>query len=422
MNQLKVGLMKKVFTVLSFIAIIGAGVGAMTFFSSQKTEAERQPVQPKATIVSAVEARVVSERALVSVMGTVVPARSVTIVPEVAGKIVGQGENLVPGGRFKKGQTVVRIDPRDYELALEQQRARVAQAGVELATEKGRKAVAEREWSLIKDQVTPTEEGRRLALHEIQMETAEAALSGAQSALQMANLSRSRTVIKAPFNALVTEEFVDVGQVVGPGTRIATLVDSDYFWVRTSVPLDRLAWIRIPGTNGKEGSRARIVQQIGDGAAVEREGKVVKLLGDLDPVGKMARVLVEVSDPLGSESADEEYTFPLLLGAHVSVQIEGPVIDDVVAIPTRALREGGQVWVKKQNELGIEDVEVVWTMPEEVFVRGAIQPGDQIITSRIAAPVVGMSIRFESEKPLVTDAGPLPSETPETQDSAKEKK
>ncbi|MCP4602947.1 MAG: efflux RND transporter periplasmic adaptor subunit [Proteobacteria bacterium] len=399
-----------------FFVIIAAGVGVFFFLFSSRSEAKRKTLPPKMTIVEVAEASPTSERAIVMATGTVVPAKLVTLSPEVGGRIVAQSKKLVPGGRFRKGQIVIRLDLQDYDLVMTQQQARVTRSEMELATEQGRKAVAEKEWSLIRDDVRPSDEGKKLALREIQLENAKAAVESAQSALAMAELNRSRTVIRAPFNALVTEEYVDIGQVVGPGSRIATLVSSDVFWVRVAVPMDRLSWIRIPGVNSKNGSPVRIVQKVGTGQSVVRTGRVIRLLGDLDPIGKMARLLVEVVNPLGTKDREDSEGLPLLLGAYVSVEIEGPELADMVILPRHAIREGNQIWVKSGSELSIRSVEVVWTKKEEVFVRGEIQPGEQVVTSRISAPVEGMKVALEGEKPKGEssltgpgDAGTLPN-------------
>jgi RND family efflux transporter MFP subunit len=390
--------MKTFLKAILFLVIIAAGVGAFSYLTSLKTEAEINRPAAKPTIVEVVEAEPSDERAVVSAMGTVIPAKSVTLAPEVGGKIVSQSPKLVPGGKFRQGETVLRLDGRDYGLAIEQQRAQVVRAEMELATEHGRKAVAEKEWSLIKDEVRPSEQGKKLALREVQLENAEASVTSAKSSLAKAELDKSRTVIKAPFNALVTEEFVEVGQIMGPGSRIATMVASDFFWVRAAVPMDRLSWIAIPGVNGKQGSPARVIQQVGAGETVVRDGRVIKLLGDLDPVGKMARLLIEVEDPLGTNGNVEAEGLPLLIGAYVSIEIEGPKLEDMVVLPRLAVRDGDVVWVKQDGKLAFKQARILWTKEDKVFVKGEVTPGDQVIASRIGAPVEGMKVAVEGEQ------------------------
>ncbi len=403
--------MKKLLKGLLFLMIIGLGVGVYQYFASSKKEPERKEQADTTQVVEVLQVSASDKRVIVAAMGTVIPSRQVTLYPEVNGQVTHCHDDLIPGGRLSTGTTVVRIDPREYSLALKQQRANVAQARMALSLEKGRKAVAEREWHLIGEEVKPTADGKKLALREVQLETAEIALASAKSGLQRAKLNRTRTRIKAPFDALVQEKFVDEGQVVGPGQPLATLVDSSAFWVRVSVPVHQLPWIEIPNVNGERGSAATIRQQVSESLTVEHRGRVLKLLGGVEPQGKMARLLIEVRDPLAAATKKRHPVktdvsdgtpsprFPLLLDAYVSVEIEGPMLDNIIALPRHAVRQGGRVWVLNQkNTLDFKQVSVLWTHDQRAFVRGALKPGDPVVISRIDAPVEGMALRLEQGK------------------------
>ncbi|MCA9641589.1 MAG: HlyD family efflux transporter periplasmic adaptor subunit [Myxococcales bacterium] len=291
----------------------------------------------------------------VSAFGAVIPAKEVVVMPEVAGRVRWQHKDLVPGGRIKAGETLLRIDATSYALQVQAQAASVEQAKQQLALEQSRKRIAESEWQIIGEDANATPEGRAVALREPQLKVAEASVKAAKSAQNLARVNLGRTTLKVPFNAFVRQESVDVGQLVGPQTVLATLVGTDNFWVQVSVPLDKLSRIRIPGVNAEagHGSKATVIQRMGE-QRVERQGEVVRLMGDLDPAGRMARVLVQIPDPLalggaqagvgkpnpgGNDSATApSEPLPLLLGAYVQVQIDGGQLTDVVKLPRTALR------------------------------------------------------------------------------------
>lgn len=399
--------MKSALKIILPIAIIGIGIGIKVYLDKTRPEPERiRPIQ-QAVLVETTLAKSTSKTVVVSAIGTVIPAKKVTLVPEVSGKIVAQNKNLVPGGRIEKGQIVIRINPSDFDLALDQQRAKVTQASTDLTVEQGRQAVAEREWNLIQEDIRSTNTSKKLVTREVHLESAEAHLKSARSGLRKAELNRNRTVIRAPFHALVTEEFVDVGQVVGQSTQIATLVASNPFWIRASVPMDRLSWIRIPRRPGEQGSQVRVFQQIGPGLAEQRIGHVVKLLGEIDPKGQMARILVEIKNPLDPGDDPNAPKLPLLIGANVRLEIDGPVLEDTVELPRMALREANRIWVKDDDgKLSIRAVEVIWAGDRTVYVNGPIGPGEKIITSQISTPVEGLMLREE--------ANPIESRAPST--------
>ena len=64
----------------------------------------------------------------VSAMGTVIPAREITLEARVAGEIVAMHPEFTVGGFLEKDSEVLRIDPQDYQLALTLTRAKVKEA------------------------------------------------------------------------------------------------------------------------------------------------------------------------------------------------------------------------------------------------------------------------------------------------------
>ncbi len=390
--------MRIFFKFLIIAAILGAGAAAAWRLIETRPKPKKRSVSVGAPLVETVEVRPVDERVTVTARGTVVAAREVVVFPQVTGRIVERSTDLVPGGRFAKGGMLLRIDPSDYLIAEDFQKAEVARALVELKMERGRQAIAAREWKLVAPKVAGIAEGRELALRVPHLARAKAALLSAESALKKARYDLARTTLRAPFNAVVIEKRVDVGQSVGPGTRIARLAGTDLFWVRVSVPVEKLPFVTFPDGDEGRGAAAVVIHEgAEEKALVRRDGEVVRLLGDLDPVGRMARVLVAVNDPLGLSAGGN--TVPLLLSAYVRVEIEGPELSGVYAIPRKAMREGTAVWrVEDGGEgegvLAVREVDVAWRDRDLFYVRG-LAPGCRLILGRITAPVAGMRVRTE---------------------------
>ena len=123
------------------------------------------------------------ETVSVRAMGTVIPAREVTLRAQVGGEIVEVSPAFQPGATVKAGSEIMRINPVDYELAFTQKQAEVAQKAYELKLEMGHQRIASREWKLISGskKATPLEE--ELALRKPHLENAKAALEAAKSEL-----------------------------------------------------------------------------------------------------------------------------------------------------------------------------------------------------------------------------------------------
>ena len=243
------------------------------------------------------------------------------------------------------------------------------------------------------------EDAKSLALHQPQVERAKAQLEAAKSGLKRALLALKRTTIRAPFDVIVQQEMAEVGQVVSPQTPLANLVGTKAFWVQVAVPVGHLKHIDIPGYGAKKGSSVLVRQSLGDGAAIEKEGQISRLVGELDPLGHMAQLLVEISSPLKGKH------LPLLPGAKVSVFISGKTLTNVYRVPRSALKEGSFVWIiDGESKLEKRPVQIAWRQPHHIWVNNGLNPQDKIVSGSIPAPVEGMNVRpANPPKRLVTE-------------------
>lgn len=372
------------------IVVLIAGVVGVRALIASKPEPARQE---RTTIGLLVETHAVEDGSFpisIEAQGQVMPARRVVVSSEVPGRVRSVNSELVPGGRLESGAQLFRVDARDFSLAVDSRAAEVQRSQLELQLEERRGSVAQREWEAFGGEDQTSGEGRTLALRQPQRETAGVAVRAAQNAVRSARLNLARTVVRAPFNATVVSENLDVGQYVAPGAQLATLVGTDEAWVQVSVPLASLGRIQLP--RGDElGARVTIEHDVGDETIV-REGHVIRLLPDLDPAGSMARILVEVPDPLRIAETTEAGP-PLLLGTYVRVRIEGGELNGV-QVPRRAVREGNIVYVMTpERGLEIRQIRVGWSLDDTVITSSGLSGGDLVITSRVNAPVEGMLLR-----------------------------
>ena len=383
------------------IGVIVASVAAAAFLIATKEEPPRAEKPLEGTLVEVI--RIGASRHEVDLLakGTVVPAMEIILQAEVGGRVTWQSHELVPGGRFKEGEAILKIDNRDYRLAVESVRAQVRSARLEYTLEKRRAEVAKREWNSF-GKIDATDEQRSLAQREPQLESALLAVKAAESALKKAELDLQRATLRAPFNAMVVSENVDLGQLVSPQTTVARLVGTDEYHVQVSVPISSLRTIHAR-TEETPGSPVTIIQRVGQGT-IERDGEVIRQLPDLDPGGAMARILVRIKNPLGEKGG-----LPLLLGSFVDVAVRAQPIDDAIRVPRVALRNGRSVYVMNEEDLlEIRDVEIAWSEPDAVLVTSGLEPDERVVISRIATAIPNMLLRTAEPAPQPTE--PRPSE------------
>ena len=376
------------------IVILGAGIGAASYL---KNSAPRTKKRPPAKLSPAVQIQTVKPsgyQIIVTAMGTVIPAQEVVLKSRVSGEIVEIHPEFTEGGFLKKDTRIIQIDPQDYELALARKRSTVTNAEYALKLELGHQAVAKREWELL-DQGKPAQDmEKELALRQPHLNKVRADLSAAEAELKAAMLDLERTHIKVPFNAMVRSKSVDRGSQVTAQESLAELVGTDAYRVQTSLPVDRLEWIDVPVQAGDPASKARIIY----GKGYECSGTVIRLMGDLAAEGRMARILVEVADPLGFNASNQDRT-PLLIGEYVRVKIIGRKLDNIFQIPRTALKDNSSIWIVGENQtLEIRKVRPVWRDADVVLLKDGLKPGEQLIVSDLPAPVEGMTVRVEPLK------------------------
>ncbi len=335
-------------------------------------------------VVQTQVAQVRAHQAMVAATGLISPGREVSVIPEVSGRIVYVSDRLVPGGRFRTGEVMARIDARDYELAVEQQRGLVRSAELEVEMERARQAIALEEWRLLGDGGEPSP----LVLRESQRAAAEMNLNANRSALERAQLGLERTELRAPFNATVLSETVDEGQVVGPQSQVARLIGTDNVRILLSVRLEDLELIEL-SVDGEEGSLVVVRQRVGAYRVVERTGRVAHRVDELDPETRRAQVLVLVENPMSLGDA-----LPLLPGAFVDAEVRGRSIEGAIAVPRAAIYDGNTVWVlSPQSTLERRSISRVWSDDTYVYVKEGLEDGALLVLSPLVNPVEGASAR-----------------------------
>lgn len=388
--------------VLSLV-ILAVGIATASYLKNSAPRTKKQPPVKLSPTVQIQKVKPSSFQIIVTAMGTVIPAREVVLKSRVSGEIVEIHPEFTEGGFLKKDMKILQIDPQDYELALARKRSTVTDAEYALKLELGHQTVAKREWELLNQGKPAQDMEKELALRQPHLNKVRADLSAAEAELKAAMLDLERTHIKAPFNTMVRSKSVDRGSQVTPQEPLAELVGTDAYRIQASLPVDRLEWIDVPVQTGDPGSKARIIY----GQGHECSGTVIRLMGDLATEGRMARILVEVADPLGLKASNKDRA-PLLIGEYVRVKILGRKLDNVFQIPRTAFKDNSSIWIAGENQtLEIRKVRPVWRDADVVLLQDGLKPGEQLIVSDLPAPVQGMSVRVDTLKSEVESDQPV---------------
>lgn len=395
---------KPIVRIVLSIVIIIAGIAGARYLIHTKPKVNRRPPEKMAPLVKTAALQTETYTFGIPAMGTVMPAREITLEVPVSGEVVYLHPEFTEGGMLVQGMKILELDPEDYEVILQQKRKALAEAEYTYKLEQGHQDVARREWSLLYGDQPISEEESDLALRKPHLEKVQIEIETARAELQQAKINLNKTSVEAPFNAIVLKKYVDFGSQVSQQEKLADLVGIDAYWVQVSLPVDSLKWIQIPNGKQKTGSEVEVLYR----GNFLKSGRVIRLLPDLSAEGRMARLLIEVKDPLELQAKEQKQPM-LLLGEYVRVSITGEELHNVFRIPRSALHNDREVWiVNKENKLEIRPVKTIWRDEDTVVLRNGFKEGEVLVTSNIAGPVPGMDLRVEqagktekqSEKPV----------------------
>lgn len=359
---------------LLLLGVICAGALRMA-----KPKAQRRAQEEVALPVEVLTAQFASLPVRLQASGVVSAAQEVTVSPEIGGKVVWVSPNLIPGARVAAGEALIRLDDRAAKIAVRQRRAQVESAELEFALEVERGLVAAKEWEILgRGGAAP-----QLAQRAPQREAVEAAMDSARAALEGADLDLARTQVRAPFDALIGAEYVDVGMVLGVAAKVADLVGLEEVRVAVPMPMEQLQFVQIPGVQGVVGSRVIVRQRVGDASPIERQGEVRTLGARLDSATRTASLLVSVADPMPPGA------LPLLPGAYVEVEVLGTP-QEVVSVPRQAVEGGDAVWtVGPDSRLIRKEVIPLWGDREALYLASGVSDGDIIVLTPLRLPMNG---------------------------------
>ncbi|WP_417316828.1 efflux RND transporter periplasmic adaptor subunit [Emcibacter sp.] len=396
----------KIMRILLPIAVLVGGVVLSWGIVAAKPEPEKKEHVVEARKVRVVTAHAQPTSLLVETQGTVMPRQMIDLVPQVAGNIVYVSDKFVAGGNFEKGETLLRIDPRDYEAAVTSAEARVAEARQRQLQEQQEAALAKEEWEML-GQGDPSD----LVLRKPQLADAEAKLKAAEAALYTARLDLERTEIKAPFNGLLTEKLVDFGQYISPGSRMGIYYSTDVLEVRlplTSRDLGKFNLVQLQ--NGKAELTATLTGTFAD-KSYTWKGRIVRSEGVIDT---KSRILYVVAELKGEEVYSMENGLRMTIGQFVVAHIEGRAYESAFQLPRQVLRQGDSVLVvDSENKLRTRKVEVLESNREHVVIASGLEEGDKVCVSQLGIAVDGTLVEA-----VPADKGSLLSAVDKTGDKS----
>lgn len=321
--------------------------------------------------------------------GEVRPRTEIELVAQVAGRVASIAPGFAEGGIVDDETVLVSIEDADYELAVIQAEARVAEAALRLHKEEANAEVARRQWERLQDDVEPTP----LALKAPQVAEARAQLRATEADVSRAKLDLARTKIQVPFSGRVLTKSVDIGQYVSVGTSLGRVFSTEIVEVKLPLTDAQFSALDIPiayaATDG-DGPEVILSAKIG-GRVHKWQGTIVRTDAAIDRQTGVIFAFAEVKQPYDLATQAGQ---PLAVGQFVTAEIVGRDIRSGQVIPRTALRSGNTVFVVNQdNVLEQRVVTISYAENDRIILTDGLRTGEQVVVSPLRNTPVGTVVR-----------------------------
>jgi RND family efflux transporter MFP subunit len=322
--------------------------------------------------------------------GNTAPIKTVDLVARVQGFL--QSINYQDGSPVKEGTTLFTIEPETYKLKLEQ--AQAAQAGAQ-ATLKQAEADYKRQVDLV----------QRQAVSQATLDTSTSTRDNAQASLQQADVNTKiaavnygYTNVAAPFDGIVSNHLVSVGELVGVAspTQLATIVQLDPIYVNFNVNEQDV--LRVREEARRRGMSVNELRQLPVEVGLQTEtGYPHK--------GKIDYISPTLNQSTGTLAVRGVFANPdrtLLPGFYVRVRVPFDKQDNALLVPDVAIGsdQAGR-YVLVVNADNVVEQRKVTTGPLDEGLRvieSGLKADDRVVTAGLLRAIPGQKVDPQIQK------------------------
>lgn len=404
--------MSQLIRIILPIAVLALGYFSFHQLSDEKEMpppriGERRPIEAQANLLQREDYQVVLQS-----QGLVQPHNRTSLTPRVGGRVREISPNFESGSFFRKGETLLVLDPTDFQTAKTAALARLARAEASLAQEDARAKQALLDWNDLGYTEPPTD----LVLRKPQLKEAKANVKAAQADLDDAIRDLERTEVIAPYAGRVRQRLVGLGQSVSSGTVLGEIFSTDFAEVRLSLSAKELIHVKLPDNPEDPPVDVTLVDALTEGSEKTWEGEIVRTEGILDAKSRKLFVIARVNDPFGLEgSQNKSNNEPLRIGQPVRAILEGATIPDVFVIPRKTLYRPNEILTIHPTEFTLKRQKItpIWTDPENLVVSKNLIEGWYLVTNRLTAAPEGAKVEIvepeEEPKAALKKEDPKPA-------------
>ncbi|MCY3857590.1 MAG: efflux RND transporter periplasmic adaptor subunit [Gammaproteobacteria bacterium] len=349
------------------IAIYFARAPSRDYLEISSEDAE-QRIAPTAAVVLPLPTQAARRLQLTGIVTTL---GTVEVRPEVSGMVLKVSENFRSGGEFAADETLVQIDPREFELSLAR-----AKHGLEAVVGELKQKLDGEARSADLKRKYPDQEQHPWLARDGEVEQAQALVDNAKVRIALAEIALDKTRIRMPFDGYVTSTRVSEGQVLRS-------IDSDLGDVFPKYELRVRAKISNLDLDALAPAIGRKATVMANGRQYNAE--VERISREVDVDTKLANLYLHI--------VDQEIT-PILPrpGTFTDVTVEDATHENVFVLPESAVQVNGSVWLV-DNESLVSFTPISIGYAEDGWLVHAFDAKDGVVVGRIPGAREGLKVR-----------------------------
>ena len=377
--------MKKLFKILIGIGVLVAGFAISGLLWVTRPVPEKTEQAKSLMVVDFIEADLKTVSFGIPSQGIVEAHRRSQLAAEVPGKVVYVDPLFEVGQAVPANHTLIRLDDTDFDAAIAQAEANLADTESALRSEEARRDQAQRDWERDSGRNRGFDEAPALVQRIPQLKSALARVESARKAVEKAKQDKARTEIKAPYDSIIAAKQTELGSYLAPGVMVAEVFESGPYEVRLPVSVDELTHLKLNKAGDPTGV-AKLNATVGS-KVLNWEVGIIRNEGEIDRQTRSLYLVARIENSAGAEARP---------GLFVSASVTGKPYESVAAIPFQAFTNLNQVLVIKeedgQDKLYPRNVEVLYRDGNTVYVERGLNQGDRVCVTEVPDLISGLAV------------------------------